>query len=148
MRRSHLDFVAALALAALQAGCAVGPDYAKPDMALPSRWTQAPADAHGSSPAASLDAWWRGFDDPLLDELMDEAVAGNADVASAKAKIREARATRREAEAALGPSLTGSASASESGRRQGGGATTAATVAASSATGGALPGGARRELGA
>ena len=84
-------------------------------MALPSRWTQASADARGSSPAASLDAWWRGFNDPLLDELMDEAVAGNADVASAKAKIREARATRREAEAGLGPSVTGSASASETG---------------------------------
>ena len=132
MRHSHLDFIAALALAALQAGCAVGPDYAKPDMALPLRWTQAPADARGSTPAAALDAWWRGFNDPLLDELMDEAVAGNADVASAKAKIREARATRREAEAGLGPTLTGSGAASESKSGQGGGGTGATTSAASS----------------
>ena len=73
-------------------------------MALPARWAQASADARGSSPAASLDAWWRAFNDPLLDELMVEAVAGDTDVASAKAKIREARATRREAEAGLGPS--------------------------------------------
>ena len=34
MRRSRLEFAAMLALAALQAGCAVGPDYAKPDMTL------------------------------------------------------------------------------------------------------------------
>jgi NodT family efflux transporter outer membrane factor (OMF) lipoprotein len=135
MRHSHLGFAAALAFAALQAGCAVGPDYAMPDMALPSRWTQASADARGSSPAASLDAWWRGFNDPLLDELMDEAVAGNADVASAKAKIREARATRREAEAGLWPSVTGSASASETGPQSGiGGGATTATSSSSAAS--------------
>lgn len=134
MRRSHLDFVAALALSALQAGCAVGPDYAKPDMALPSRWTQASSDARGSSPAAPLDAWWRGFNDPLLDELMEEAVSGDADVASARAKIREARATRREAEAGLGPSVTGSAAATESGAGQGaGGASTTSTTSTTSA---------------
>ena len=133
MRHSHLDIVAALTLVALQAGCAVGPDYAKPDMALPSRWTQASAGAPGSSSAAALDAWWREFNDPLLDELMDEAVAGNADVASAKAKIREARATRREAEAGLGPSVTGSASATESGAGLGaGGAATTSTTSMTS----------------
>jgi NodT family efflux transporter outer membrane factor (OMF) lipoprotein len=132
MRRSHLDFVAALAIAALQAGCAVGPDYAKPEMALPAQWTQAAIGARGSSSATSPDAWWRAFDDPLLDQLMDEAVAGDTDVASAKAKIREARATRREAEAALGPSLTGSGSATESKSGQDGGGTAATTAAASS----------------
>jgi NodT family efflux transporter outer membrane factor (OMF) lipoprotein len=132
MRHSLVNLAAAAALAALQAGCAVGPDYAKPDMALPAQWTQAAIGARGSSSAASLDAWWRAFDDPLLDALMDEAVAGNTDVASAKAKIREARATRREAGAALGPSLTGSASATESKSGQGGGGTAATTAAASS----------------
>jgi NodT family efflux transporter outer membrane factor (OMF) lipoprotein len=136
MRPLLLDFAAALLLASSLGGCAVGPDYAKPDMALPSRWTQASADARGSSPVVSLDAWWRGFNDPLLDELMGEAVAGNADVASAKAKIREARATRREAEAGLGPSITGSASASETGPEAGiaGGATTATTATGSSSS--------------
>jgi NodT family efflux transporter outer membrane factor (OMF) lipoprotein len=132
MRHSPVNLAAAVALAALQAGCAVGPDYAKPDMALPAQWTQAAIGARGSLSAASLDAWWRVFDDPLLDALMDEAVAGDTDVASAKAKIREARATRREAGAALGPSLTGSASAAESKSGQGGGGTAATTAAASS----------------
>ena len=132
MRHLLLGVTAALLLAGPLGGCAVGPDYAKPDTTLPARWAQASVDAHGSTPAASLDSWWRGFNDPLLDELMDEAVAGNTDVASAKAKIREARATRREAEAGLGPSITGSAAATESGAGQGasGGATTSTTGAA------------------
>ena len=129
MRHSHLKFAAALALCALQAGCAVGPDYAKPDMSLPAQWTHAPANPPSASSTASLDAWWRGFEDPLLDALMDEAVAGNADVANAKAKIRAARAARREATAGLGPSITGSGSATESGAGQGAAGTSSATGA-------------------
>ncbi len=141
MRPSLLNFAAAQAFATLLAGCAVGPDYAKPDMTLPAQWTQAAADGRGpSTPAASLDAWWRAFNDPLLDELMAEAVAGNSDVASAKAKIREARATRREAEAALGPSLTGSASASETGPQSAlSSQTTTTTTSATSSSGLSAP---------
>ncbi|MGD0761930.1 MAG: efflux transporter outer membrane subunit [Roseiarcus sp.] len=136
MSRAILKFAPALLLAALQAGCAVGPDYAAPKFALPSSWTNAPAAADAKSTEAALDAWWRAFADPTLSALMDEAVAGNADVASAKAKIREARATRREAAAALAPSLTGSASASALGGAQTSGAvTTSTTTAATSSTG-------------
>ena len=141
MRASILNVAAAQAFATLLAGCAVGPDYAKPDMTLPAQWTQAATDGRGpSTPAASLDAWWRAFNDPLLDALMAEAIAGNSDVASAKAKIREARATRREAEAALGPSLTGSASASETGRQSAlGGETMTTTTSATSSSGVSAP---------
>jgi len=113
-----------LPLAVLLAGCAVGPEYAPPNFALPPSWTNAPAAPAAKSAEAPVDAWWRAFADPTLSALIDEAVAGNADVASAKAKIREARATRREAAAALAPSLTGSASATGSG-----GATNSTSIA-------------------
>ena len=132
MRPLLLDFIAALLLASSLGGCAVGPDYAKPDAALPARWAQASSDAHRSTPTASLDSWWRAFNDPLLDELTAEAVVGDTDVASAKAKIREARATRREAEAGLGPSVTGSGSVTDSKSGQGGGGAAATSVATSS----------------
>ncbi len=134
MRRSTLKFAPALVLAALLAGCAVGPDYAPPKFAPPANWANAPAGAQAASPAASIDAWWRAFADPTLDELMEEAVAGNADVASAKAKIREARATWREAAAALAPSLSGSASASALGGNQAASAGGASTTASTSLT--------------
>ena len=136
MSRAVLKFAPALLLAAFQAGCAVGPDYAAPEFAPPSSWTNAPAAADAKSTEAALDAWWRAFADPTLSALMDEVVAGNADVASAKAKIREARATRREATAALAPSLTGSASATASGG-QGTGVAGAATTSAATASVGA-----------
>jgi NodT family efflux transporter outer membrane factor (OMF) lipoprotein len=38
--------------------------------------------------------WWRSLNDPLLSELVDQAVAGNLDLARAEARLREARANR------------------------------------------------------
>jgi len=78
------------------------------------------AEAARTTPAAREDArpdlaqWWRSFRDPLLDALISEAVAGNLDVASAKASIREARAALRQQNSALLPSLDGGASAARS----------------------------------
>jgi len=91
--------LAPLAAAVLLAGCAVGPDYSLPQIPTPAAWSD------GDTQRADLSRGWRRLGDPVLDGLMDEAVAGNLDVASAKAKIREARATRREAVGALYPSL-------------------------------------------
>jgi NodT family efflux transporter outer membrane factor (OMF) lipoprotein len=115
-------------LASLQlAGCAVGPDYSPPAISLPARWHAGP---QRPGPPPVLARWWRRFGDPLLNELIEEAVAGNLDVATAKAKIREARATHRQAIGALFPQLTGSGSATANQ----GGATTAGSSAASTAT--------------
>jgi outer membrane protein, multidrug efflux system len=51
------------------------------------------------------------LNDRLLNELIEEGVRSNLDVAAAKARIREARASRRQAVGALFPSITGSGSA-------------------------------------
>ena len=94
----------------LLGGCAVGPDYVTPAATgIPARWHRA-AD-RGSLTQAALGAWWRDLGDRLLDRLMVEAVEGNLDVATAKAKIREARALRREAVGGLAPSLEASGTA-------------------------------------
>ena len=90
-------------------GCAVGPDYRTPTIALPAGWGGAKA-TQPSKPV-NLAQWWRRLNDPVLNDLVEQAVQGNLDVATAKAKIREARATRQEAVGALFPSLTGSGSA-------------------------------------
>lgn len=101
----------------------MGPDYATPVLDLPMRWVNSAfgqAEAARTTPAAREDArpdlaqWWRSFRDPLLDALISEAVAGNLDVASAKASIREARAALRQQNSALLPSLDGGASAARS----------------------------------
>lgn len=92
------------------AGCAVGPDYTTPALTLPASWSGEPR-ARPKPP--ELSHWWRNLNDPLLAALIAEAVAGNLDVAAAKARIREARATRRQAVGALFPSITGSGSATD-----------------------------------
>ena len=76
--------------AILLSGCVVGPDYQTPSMLTPSAWTRG-KDVSLKKPP-ELARWWTRLNDPLLDQLVEEAVAGNLDVASSRAKIREARA--------------------------------------------------------
>lgn len=106
--------IACLLLAASWlAGCAVGPDYREPVQSLPNQWGSA-KQAAGASLASrppELAQWWKRLRDPVLDGLVEEAVNGNLDVATAKAKIREARASHRQAVGALLPSLTGTGTA-------------------------------------
>lgn len=54
---------------------------------------------------ADLKTWWQGFNDPLLNELIDKALAANHDLKIATARVREANAMVIVAEAALYPSL-------------------------------------------
>jgi len=103
-------------LAWLLAGCAtVGPDYQRPPTELPPAWSPTEAVA---APAAPLDAeWWRRFDDPLLTQLVERALAANTDVRIARARLRAARASSAQAESLLWPSVNayGSATRSSSG---------------------------------
>lgn len=67
----------------LLAGCTVGPDYVRPDIKAPDQWTveyQAAADLANTQ-------WWRHFNDPVLDSLIETAVRGNLDLKSAAAKV-------------------------------------------------------------
>src|SRR3546814_20163513 len=95
----------ALAAALLLAGCAVGPDYRTPEVAVPAAWDS--ADEATPTGAPLLERWWRRLGDPRLDALIEEAVARNLDVATAKARIREARARYRQAGPVPSPALPG-----------------------------------------
>ncbi|WP_248306794.1 efflux transporter outer membrane subunit [Bosea sp. AAP35] len=106
------------------AGCAVGPDYATPAQFLPTNWGNAPK-TNKPLEAKRLARWWTKLGDRRLDAIVERAVAGNLDVASAKARIREARATRRQAVGALFPQVDGFGSGTRS-----------RTAAATSASGG------------
>ena len=108
MIRFHLSSIALLlALAA----CSVGPDYQKPELQAPQQWVSQPngnpVPAKQQTEAADADgvqrAWWKRFHDPILDKLIDTAVAGNPDVKIAEARIDEARAARDSAHADLLP---------------------------------------------
>ena len=94
----------------LLAGCtqlpAVGPDYQAPNLKLPANWTTAPAT---STAPGELAHWWQQLDDPLLDRLIDEALAGSLDLRLAQSRLRQARAARQQSLSGLFPTLTTSA---------------------------------------
>lgn len=95
-------------LAALLAGCAVGPDYQRPSTLLPNTYNVAAgaqASAPGSNPAAVDPEWWKRFQDPALNSLVDMAFAHNTDVAAAVARVEEAQAVSNLARAAFIPEV-------------------------------------------
>ena len=77
----------------LAAGCAVGPNYHKPDLPVPAAWIEAQQNG-GDVRSVELARWWSAFNDPLLNSLVDRAVSSNLDLRLAEARIREARASR------------------------------------------------------
>lgn len=91
----------AIALAAMIAGCAVGPEYERPAAELPAAWEGAPA--RGQKVIG--DRWWRLYGDPVLDRLVEAALAHNQDLAAAAARVDEARALLQIADSALVPSV-------------------------------------------
>jgi len=85
----------ALALAAL-AGCAVGPDYHRPDAAPPGVFADAASPDKAAAgtdgpPAADPASWWRSLQDPELDALVERALAGNPGLDIALTRLQEAR---------------------------------------------------------
>lgn len=100
----------ALALAALLAlsGCISLPELKAPALDLPAP-SAAPAGGAAEQP---IDMWWTLYGDPILDTLMQEALAHNADLRLAAARIDEARANLGLADGARYPTLGASAGAS------------------------------------
>ena len=67
-----------------------------------------------STAPATLASWWTQLNDPLLDQLIAEALTAAPDLRSAQAKLRQARASENLAQANLLPSIGASASAKRS----------------------------------
>lgn len=97
----------ALALAAaLASGCAVGPDYRRPEVAVPEAWRQA-----SEAGEAAGARWWERFRDPVLAKLVHEALEGNKDLAIAAANVDQAFARYGSARSALYPRVDAGGSA-------------------------------------
>jgi NodT family efflux transporter outer membrane factor (OMF) lipoprotein len=91
---------------ALLGGCAVGPDYHKPDVTTPAQfknaegWSQAkPADAFARG------AWWEIYGDSQLNGLVETLNSSNQTVAQYEAQYRQARALVRSARGAFFPTV-------------------------------------------
>ena len=73
-------------------GCATGPDYRRPDLALPEAWRSAAGDSTNSLADLSCADLYR---DPVLNGLIATALSNSPDVRSAVARIEEASAALR-----------------------------------------------------
>lgn len=112
-RARRAGFVLALALPLLVAGCTVGPNYVRPELAsdVPDGFAAAEAVIDTS---LITDRWWQDFNDPDLDVLVDQAIARNLNLQQATAAVLEARATVGGARSDRWPSIDLGSSVSRS----------------------------------
>jgi multidrug efflux system outer membrane protein len=87
----------------LLCGCTVGPNYHKPETAVPTDWGET-SNAITSSPA-DVARWWTVFNDEQLNSLVQRAVGSNKDLQLALARVRQARAQRRVTVSGLWPTV-------------------------------------------
>ncbi len=128
MTLRHSVFKLVLLASGGLAGCALlGPDYQAPPAAAPAGWSRAPDSTAVARPDApgDLSRWWQAFGDPLLSELVEQALQANPDLASAQTRLREARLRHTVAAAGRFPGVdaSGTARRTRSSETLGGGST-------------------------
>ena len=91
-------------------GCAVGPDYQLPTVAVPTEFRTASLTAAiASAPtAAEFVRWWQVLHDPQLNWLIEQAIASNPDIEIALTRVQEARLQQNVLLGAMLPTVTGS----------------------------------------
>ncbi|ARP91951.1 RND transporter [Bordetella genomosp. 9] len=129
-----LRLLSSLILCGALGACAVGPDYVRPAVDVGTQYKEGQDDTPGWRPARPSDAaergaWWRIYQDPVLDDLMNRLDAANLDIAQAEANYRQAQALVRGARSAffptvgVGAGVTRSGSGAGTGSGTGGGST-------------------------
>lgn len=94
-------YIILLGFSAALGGCSMAPEYQRPAVELPQAWQAAPAQGQ-NLPA---DRWWTLYQDGTLNLLIEEALIYNQDLALATARLDEARALARIADAQLVPAV-------------------------------------------
>lgn len=108
--RNALSLAGMLALA----GCTVGPDYHLPASAAINRpAAQGPLEVPAAIAVADdlPPRWWHLYDDPVLDALEEQALAGSTDLRGAAANLARAQAITKVAEGAAEPEIAVDAAA-------------------------------------
>ncbi len=86
--------------------CSFAPTYERPEMAMPEAWQGVEL----ASAPLNQD-WWKRFDDPILNALVEEALRNNQDLDESLAKIDSAAAQVGIARSAIFPNIAGTGSA-------------------------------------
>ncbi len=103
----------AVGLSFVLTGCTVGPDYQRPEVTLPDSFSETDGQSDGpraAAPSVAADTeWWQRFDDPVLTELVQRAIADNFELDAAAARVRQARSLRQVASSGFLPEVNASA---------------------------------------
>jgi len=113
MRKQLALQILGFAILAFACGCAVGPNYRKPTVNVPTVYRGAAPEAAAQGEARSLaeEKWWDVFRDEQLRELIKVALQRNYDVRIAAARILQAQAQLGVTRADQFPTIAGSAAA-------------------------------------
>ena len=132
-RMPHASHAWLLALALPLSACDLGPDYARPAVAIPAAFRATADSAEAAWPAPD---WWHGFGSPELDRLIADARANNQNLAAAAARVVQADAQVSINGSPLLPtvSATGNASYSRIGSTRSGSAVAGVTTGSSGVT--------------
>lgn len=99
------SFASCLIIATFAAGCSLTPEYVRPDVPVPEKFT-----ARSGVHVPNIDPqWWRAFRNRTLNRLVAEANEDNTDIAAAVRRIEQARANFRIARSALFPAIDATA---------------------------------------
>lgn len=94
------------------AGCTMGPDFTAPSWTAPTSWFASRPTPRVQAASVAVGApvdprWWRVFNDPVLDSLIERVAGSNLDVQLAAVRLAESRSQRGTAAADLFPTLNG-----------------------------------------
>jgi multidrug efflux system outer membrane protein len=107
--RELRPFIAAMLASSLIAGCAVGPNYHKPDVKTPAVYHDLSENPQAEAQAASYAdlPWWQVFTDPVLQDLIHTALRQNYDLQTATERINAARGQLAVTRSSLFPQVQG-----------------------------------------
>jgi outer membrane protein, multidrug efflux system len=108
VRKRRSPWAALTAASAVVAGCAVGPDYHRPEMPVDSHFAN--AGEPGVGEGDPIERYWTAFADPLLTQLVEDSITHNKDLAVATANLQAAREARRLAGFDQYPTVTAAGS--------------------------------------
>ena len=100
--RRAAHYLVPVAVATLLAGCAIGPNYKRPSAPVSDQFKGA---TNNTAPAPP-DEWWTLFGDSVLNDLEQQVVVNNQNIAQASAAYMQARAVVRGDRSALLPSIS------------------------------------------
>lgn len=90
----------------LLASCALlGPKYQEPNIDKPNNWKSSSINAVSESTNIAELAWWKKFNDPQLNQLIESALTNNNDLQSAMGNMLQAQSSLRQVEMGWVPTI-------------------------------------------